>query len=110
MPQGDREVTRILLALVAILTLSTAAFWVAYSRQSVHLTDVQSQNRDLRVSIVRTQQALEQYRVAHDRDKQSLITLDRKNKELQSYVADIPDGAAQCLSPSDVERLRQLWP
>lgn len=101
--------TRILIGIIAALTVATLSLWLLNSRLSDHLTTVRSENRELRLSIERSTKTLNQYREDYERDAQSLSELDRKFKELERYVAALPDGAAQCLSPADTERLRQFW-
>jgi hypothetical protein len=102
--------SRILVAIVATLAVGVLSLWVLNSRLSDDLTTATIENASLRMTIARSNEALNGYREAHTRDTASLVVLDKKIIELEDYVSSLPDGDARCLSTDDTERLRQLWP
>lgn len=101
--------SRVITGFVAMLLIAVLSLWTLNSRLHDQLATSSTENRELRMSIKRSSDALAVYKAAKANDTKSLITLDRKIKELEAYVLAMPDGADQCLSPTDTDRLRQLW-
>jgi Tfp pilus assembly protein PilO len=102
-------VNRIIAAVVAALFIAVLSLWTLNAQLQDQLANSSMENRELRQSIKRSSDALTAYSAAKANDTKSLFTLDRKIKELEAYILAMPDGADQCLSPNDTDRLRQLW-
>lgn len=91
-----------------IVGAATGIYWKGRldGRNLAEVSRLEANVRALQTRLRQAQESASADAARHKQDKQALDTLDAKVKEL---TRDLEDAGRECLSPSDVERLRDLW-
>lgn len=100
---------KVAVGVIAVLSILVLTLLLVNSRLSSEAELARREATELRWTIKRAEEALVGYREAHERDTESLVSLDKKIMELKAYAASLSDRDAVCLDGADADRLRGLW-